>query len=1208
MKNKIGIIVGVTSVLMLLVLLSQSVMAAPVGNDLLCPSDATASVSADLAVKLAMNKLDVEKILGMYPTLKNSIVGKPVLCVNSNGTPSVYKVPLEENGLTVGMIYISAKKFGPPIIGMDVFLEPSDELVKSEVFDIGLPVEKLNEFTSGVYKTNITTYSKADLNSKAMSMWNISILNVESKDATTLSVSTATWNYKRLSVPHQWWSHGCTPTAITMILKYHGAGCVLEQEVANAIGTDAKGNTNVINFITGRVTSGTEQVAANHGITVDSWTVWITLPTGLYWDYVTEIDNSRPSGIHNLIGWSGATSQHSVAGEGYKYSGLVDWYYIVDDPNFDYPREWSYWTCMEACHTNTKLLSAIQLEIAIKNPTQASPAFAGIHDNPNRITIEIENKRDGKLLPCYDDSYPSNNRDAYSVKIGGKSAPFIIVTSVTPGKYSLDVLPPEQDSDGLYDLEITFLDEASDTEQDAVRYGASEFTPLDLCMVLDRSGSMRDPMGGKTKIQGVKEAAIGVVNVLLPQDRVSIISFSTTATTDIYLTSDFNAVKTKINQLGADGYTSFGAGLKLALDQLNTHENPDHIPAILFMSDGHHNTAPAPDAFVTECKNKGIPIFTVGFASSESQVDVARLKRMSDETGGEYRFVGEIFDLQNIFLKLQHKASGWESIATYVGEVNQGETVTAGSFYVDPAINNLRVTLNWPGSNLDLKLFNPNGRQVDFGAPNVIYSGDTKPEYVIIKDPQSGTWTVKVYGKTIGSSEKYYALVTKYVPPKPQICKVQITSDPSLQDRPSIVYANGYYYVAYQSWETSYSGLEHGWDIFIKKFDSNWNELAKVQVTSNRAYKDSPSLLFANNKLYVAYVSNVKGANVNDYDVIVKEYDPCSLSCTRGEKYLTTLQSRQDLPALYYKDGYFYLAYRSWERGSSYNGDICIKKFDSNWNQLKKVQVTSKGSLQARPSLTYANGYLYVAYYSMETGDRDIFVKRLDSNLNLDGFKKQITSEASEQSFPSISFVNNQFTIVYGSTETGTLGIFMKKYDSNWNFIEKTKVVDDNSAHERRPSMTYAQNDYWIAYVHNLVGSDDWNIFAIIPGCEEGGPSPTPTPTPKLRWEITVDKAEYSPGDYVHLTQQFTNEGEETVLITNPITTTFIAEDGSIVLEEDLSYSISVTLGAGGQWSFGTSYKLPDDAPEGYYDVKVSISGGNYVKTAEDLFRVNYPV
>ncbi|MGB3460241.1 MAG: NosD domain-containing protein [Halobacteriota archaeon] len=304
-------------------------------------------------------------------------------------------------------------------------------------------------------------------------------------------------------------------------------------------------------------------------------------------------------------------------------------------------------------------------------------------------------------------------------------------------------------------------------------------------------------------------------------------------------------------------------------------------------------------------------------------------------------------------------------------------------------------------------------------------------------------------------------------------CKVQITSDPSDTDRPSIVYANGYYYVAYQSIEKS-----HG--IYIKKFDSLWKFKKKVEVVSGSAYYDSPSLAFANNKLYVAYISNAEGANKNDYDVIVKEYNPNSFACTSGEKYLTTLQSCQDLPALYYKDGYFYLAYQSWETG---NGDIYIKKFDSNWDQLKKVRVTSKSSLQDRPSITYADGYFYVAYFSEETGYYDIFVKRLGPNLNLDSWKKQITSKSSYQSYPSITFVNNQFTIAYASTETGTLGIYMKTYDNNWNYIGKTKVIDDNSAHERRPSITYAQNDLWIAYVHNLIDGN-WNIFAIIPGCE----------------------------------------------------------------------------------------------------------------------------
>jgi hypothetical protein len=321
--------------------------------------------------------------------------------------------------------------------------------------------------------------------------------------------------------------------------------------------------------------------------------------------------------------------------------------------------------------------------------------------------------------------------------------------------------------------------------------------------------------------------------------------------------------------------------------------------------------------------------------------------------------------------------------------------------------------------------------------------------------------------------------------PTPQEnCKVQITTDSSLQDRPSIVYANGYYYVAYQS-------HEKGYGIFLKKFDSNWKFNKKVEVVSGSAYYDSPSLLFANNKLYVAYISNVKGANANDYDVIVKEYDPNSLSCTKGAKYLTSLHSCQDLPALYYKDGYFYMAYQSWEKG---NGDIFIKKFDSSWNQLKKVQVTSKSSLQDRPSITYADGYFYVAYFSEETGDYDIFVKRLDSNLKLASWKKQITSKSSYQSYPFITFVNNQFAISYASTESGTLGIYMKKYDSSWNFIEKTKVID-SSANERRPSHAWDGRNFWIAYVYNYGDSKDWNIFVITPDCE-GGSVPSPTPLP----------------------------------------------------------------------------------------------------------------
>jgi hypothetical protein len=223
----------------------------------------------------------------------------------------------------------------------------------------------------------------------------------------------------------------------------------------------------------------------------------------------------------------------------------------------------------------------------------------------------------------------------------------------------------------------------------------------------------------------------------------------------------------------------------------------------------------------------------------------------------------------------------------------------------------------------------------------------------------------------------------------------------------------------------------------------------------------------------------------------LKKYDSNLNYISGSGRYLTTSQSCQDLPSLFYKDGYFYLTYSSWESGSSYNGDIYIKKFDSSWNQIKKVRITSETSLQTRPSVIYANGYFYIVYYSKETGNRDIFVKRLDANLNLDSWKKQITSESSSQSFPSISFANNEYAIVYASYETGTIGIYMKKYDINWNFIEKTKLVDESSAQERRPSHIWDGSNYLVSYVHNYTANDDWNIFTMIPGCNEGQLSQT---------------------------------------------------------------------------------------------------------------------
>ena len=324
-------------------------------------------------------------------------------------------------------------------------------------------------------------------------------------------------------------------------------------------------------------------------------------------------------------------------------------------------------------------------------------------------------------------------------------------------KYSYSDMRLNEDSRGLITIETTL------------------FVPADLVLVLDRSGSMSG-----ADIQGAKNAAIAVVDMLMPHDRVAVVSFASTATTNVQLTSNFEDAKTEIQKISAGGMTSFGAGLKLAVDELKARGSEDHASAIIFMSDGHHNTSPAPDPYVEECKNLGIPIYTLGFGSYPGAVDEARLKWMAEETGGQYLFAPTIYEMENVFLMFTLEATGWPLVGEFIGTVAEDETVEAGTFDVEPGTDSVRVTLNWPGSDLDLVIERPDGSEVDLGTgPDNIYSGDeAKPEWAILLDPPAGTWTVKVYGRVVNPHADYIVWVSTYVPPTPPVITVYVDIRP----------------------------------------------------------------------------------------------------------------------------------------------------------------------------------------------------------------------------------------------------------------------------------------------------------------------------------------------------------------------------------------------------------------------------------------------
>jgi len=89
--------------------------------------------------------------------------------------------------------------------------------------------------------------------------------------------------------------------------------------------------------------------------------------------------------------------------------------------------------------------------------------------------------------------------------------------------------------------------------------------PLNLCLILDHSGSMYG-----RPLETVKQAAIGLVDKLKPGDRLSVVAFDHRATVLVPNQTITNPeqIKNQIDSLAADGGTAIDEGLRLGIEEL----------------------------------------------------------------------------------------------------------------------------------------------------------------------------------------------------------------------------------------------------------------------------------------------------------------------------------------------------------------------------------------------------------------------------------------------------------------------------------------------------------------------------------------------------------------------------------------------------------------------------------------------------------------
>jgi Ca-activated chloride channel family protein len=178
----------------------------------------------------------------------------------------------------------------------------------------------------------------------------------------------------------------------------------------------------------------------------------------------------------------------------------------------------------------------------------------------------------------------------------------------------------------------------------------SNHVPLNLCLVLDRSGSM-----GGQPLETVKKAAIELIAQMSPRDRLSVIAFDHKAKVVVENQTVENpqAIAKQINTLRASGGTCIDDAIKLGLKELNKSKD-NAISQAFILTDGEneHGDNRRCIEFAHLATDYSITLHTLGFGDHWNQ-DV--LENIADAGGGTLAYIETPAEAVTEFTRLLHR-------------------------------------------------------------------------------------------------------------------------------------------------------------------------------------------------------------------------------------------------------------------------------------------------------------------------------------------------------------------------------------------------------------------------------------------------------------------------------------------------------------------------------------------------------------------------
>jgi Ca-activated chloride channel family protein len=180
---------------------------------------------------------------------------------------------------------------------------------------------------------------------------------------------------------------------------------------------------------------------------------------------------------------------------------------------------------------------------------------------------------------------------------------------------------------------------------------------VDVMLILDRSGSMNDSIGGVSKIDAAKQGLTEFVNLLGESDGLGITVFSNSADVLTPVTSlgpKRQNTLNLINQITANGQTLLFDTIATQVEALSKLPSK-HIKAVVVLTDGMDNISKLSiNQLISQITpsgsnaGNGIKVFTIAYGGD---ADVSGLTKIADATGGQ-EYAGNPQNIKQVYLQI----------------------------------------------------------------------------------------------------------------------------------------------------------------------------------------------------------------------------------------------------------------------------------------------------------------------------------------------------------------------------------------------------------------------------------------------------------------------------------------------------------------------------------------------------------------------------